>query len=501
MSVLLSESLNLRSSLISGLHSAQEESICLQKSTRPQMRVARSCRLDFDDGHYFHREAADIIIATPGRLVSALRSSMKNEYMHLTADPFETCCDQSLYSTVNPFAFLQFLVIDEVDRLLRQSYQGWLETVLKYIHRDNDDQDILQKCDIIADNAPRCVKILVSATLTRDPVKIDRLRLSYPLYIADVDDDNDEDSEGDIAGAIEKYSHQLPTTLTQYKLVTAPANKPLALLTLLVMFNTEGGSTPEDIEGKSTIIFTGSLETSHKLSKLLSTMHSISKGKALAEDVNGSDDVDDEEEEEEKPGVLSFLSSHAFSSIEFSSSMTHTQRAKALEKFKSGECKIMIASDAATRGIDIQNVDIVVNYDAPVFARTYIHRVGRTARMGKQGIAVTVMAKHEVRHFKSIVRKNSSSTLINFTLDYSILNSLREPFEHTMTHMSELDDVERETKDKTFYSVNEIESNGQADVTIQVDNNKGDQSTSSSLKEGRIGRALSILKHRIQCSI
>ena len=114
---------------------------------------------------------------------------------------------------------------------------------------------------------------------------------------------------------------------------------------------------------------------------------------------------------------------------------------------------------------------------------------------------MTVMAKHEVRHFKSIVRKNSSSTLINFTLDYSILNSLREPFEHTMTHMSELDDVERETKDKTFYSVNEIESNGQADVTIQVDNNKGDQSTSSSLKEGRMGRALSILKHRIQCSI
>ena len=47
----------------------------------------------------------------------------------------------------------------------------------------------------------------------------------------------------------------------------------------------------------------------------------------------------------------------------------------------------------------------------------YIHRIGRTARMGKAGVAVTLMLKHEVRHSKSLVRKNTSLSLINYSLD------------------------------------------------------------------------------------
>ena len=61
--------------------------------------------------------------------------------------------------------------------------------------------------------------------------------------------------------------------------------------------------------------------------------------------------------------------------------------------------------------------------------RTYIHRVGRTARMGKGGTAVTIMLKHEVRHFKSLVRKNASSSLINFSLDSSVIDRLRVHFD------------------------------------------------------------------------
>lgn len=59
---------------------------------------------------------------------------------------------------------------------------------------------------------------------------------------------------------------------------------------------------------------------------------------------------------------------------EFASTLTSAQRAMALQKFKAGQIKVLVASDAMTRGMDIQNVENVINYDAPVYAKTYVHR-------------------------------------------------------------------------------------------------------------------------------
>ncbi|KAJ6406281.1 hypothetical protein OIU84_009914 [Salix udensis] len=66
--------------------------------------------------------------------------------------------------------------------------------------------------------------------------------------------------------------------------------------------------------------------------------------------------------------------------------MSQCKRLGALNKFKAGECNILICTDVASRGLDIPSVDMVVNYDIPTNSKDYIHRVGRTARAGRSGI-------------------------------------------------------------------------------------------------------------------
>lgn len=66
-------------------------------------------------------------------------------------------------------------------------------------------------------------------------------------------------------------------------------------------------------------------------------------------------------------------------------------RLGALNKFKAGDKKILIATDVASRGLDIPSVDAVINYDIPLNTKDYIHRVGRTARAGKAGKAITIV--------------------------------------------------------------------------------------------------------------
>jgi len=74
---------------------------------------------------------------------------------------------------------------------------------------------------------------------------------------------------------------------------------------------------------------------------------------------------------------------------------TQGARNEALGRFKRGKTRVLVATDVAARGIDVDNIGLVVNYDVPRDPEVYIHRVGRTARAGAQGIAMTLMSPDE----------------------------------------------------------------------------------------------------------
>jgi ATP-dependent RNA helicase RhlE len=80
------------------------------------------------------------------------------------------------------------------------------------------------------------------------------------------------------------------------------------------------------------------------------------------------------------------------------------QRIRALEGFRSGRFRVLVATDIAARGVDVEGVSDVVNYDVPHEAETYVHRVGRTARAQRRGDALTLVSRDESQDFARIER-------------------------------------------------------------------------------------------------
>merc|ERR1712060_727388 len=79
--------------------------------------------------------------------------------------------------------------------------------------------------------------------------------------------------------------------------------------------------------------------------------------------------------------------------------MDQNSRLGALRLFKAGEREILICTDVASRGIDIPSVDVVMNYDIPINPKDYIHRVGRTARAGRRGLAINIVTQYDVEMY------------------------------------------------------------------------------------------------------
>ena len=96
------------------------------------------------------------------------------------------------------------------------------------------------------------------------------------------------------------------------------------------------------------------------------------------------------------------LRSLGFTAIPLNGQMSQNKRLASLNKFKSKSRSILLATDVASRGLDIPHVDIVINYDIPTHSKDYIHRVGRTARAGRAGKAVTFVSQYDVELYQRI---------------------------------------------------------------------------------------------------
>ena len=84
--------------------------------------------------------------------------------------------------------------------------------------------------------------------------------------------------------------------------------------------------------------------------------------------------------------------------------LSQTQRDRVMKKFRDGTTDVLIATDVAARGLDIDNITHVVNYDIPQDPESYVHRIGRTGRAGNKGVAMTFITPREFRQLKLIER-------------------------------------------------------------------------------------------------
>jgi ATP-dependent RNA helicase RhlE len=102
--------------------------------------------------------------------------------------------------------------------------------------------------------------------------------------------------------------------------------------------------------------------------------------------------------------IASQLDRHGYAATAIHSDRTQGERIRALADFKSGEVEILVATDVASRGLDIEELPVVVNFELPTKAEDYVHRIGRTGRAGASGIAISLACPDEVDLLRAIQR-------------------------------------------------------------------------------------------------
>jgi len=248
--------------------------------------------IEFDQQKKALKLGTDIIVATPGKLISHLQMKYVD------------------------FSKLEYLILDEADRMLDMGFMEDIQLIISHCNKDR------QTLFFSATMPPQIRKF--SKSILKDPIEIS-LGISKP-------------AEGVLQGAYLVYDEQKPRLIKQ--LIDDKPNY------------------------RSILIFTS---TKKKVSEVT---RALNRGGYNVEAV--------------------------------SSDLVQKDREDALRRFRSRETRVLVATDVLSRGIDIKDINLVINYDVPGDAEDYVHRIGRTARADTTGVALTMINPFDMHRFSKI---------------------------------------------------------------------------------------------------
>lgn len=190
--------------------------------------------------------------------------------------------------------------------------------------------------------------------------------------------------------AIRRIAKKIPRT-RQTVLLSATMPKPIRALAAELLDNPKDiavapVSTPVERIEQSVML----MEKSEKRPFLLQALENQFRTIIFTRTKHGADQL------------VKYLAKQRIFASAIHGNKSQNQRQRTLESFRKGEEPILIATDIAARGIDIPDVSLVVNYDVPTTPEAYVHRIGRTARAGREGRAITLCAPEEQKHLRDI---------------------------------------------------------------------------------------------------
>ena len=332
--------------------------------------VKQSCELD---------RKPHFVVATPGRLAELLRGPSPPRLKHV-----------------------RYLVLDEADRLLAAN-SGF----------ERDVAELLLHCN--RDKRTKCQTLLFSATMTRSLESVEeiagagqgRLPLCKFVIKADksegkeknlkkqklecgknIDDNNENESDqqsqkddNEVEEAVEEaLTPRIPVGLKQEYIFMPSRVRDAYLLTTIRTLMSNGGRA-RDSSGKKA--WSGrrkdedSDDDDSDTAKARSTIVFVSTCERAAL-------------------VSNILQEVGVQNVALHSLLSQNRRLAALGKFKSQQVRVLVATDVASRGLDIPSVDLVLNSELPRNAVSYVHRVGRTARAGRRGRAISLVSETDV---------------------------------------------------------------------------------------------------------
>src|SRR5256885_7398509 len=103
-------------------------------------------------------------------------------------------------------------------------------------------------------------------------------------------------------------------------------------------------------------------------------------------------------------GLVEHLNAQGYSADRLHGDMTQAMRDRVMNKFRRSGLEFLVATDVAARGIDVEDVEVVFNYDLPYDGEDYVHRIGRTGRKGKRGRAISFASGREIYQIRDIER-------------------------------------------------------------------------------------------------